>query len=422
MFSLSVLRAALPAGSCPAKALPTTATSTLLHPHGSQCIHTSGGPQKSRIKWNYTRPQFYLTKKTNKAVDEPLTAANRAFVQQVLQDTYASQEEEDGRYAYKRLEGSSEVEDGPVASSLLKGNLRPWPRGSYADPEWPITTRVGLLARKIGVVPMWKTDGKPIMTTMLHVEDNHVVRYIPPEDFIKTTVAQRRLRPAGEKDRQKGVGWPSLVVGALSGDPQKFTKDYCGLFTDSGVMPKKLMARFPVSANAVIQPGTPLYASHFQPGQFIDVRGKSARRGFQGVMKRHGFSGGASDERGVTKSHRRPGCIGSGRDKSRVWPGQKLPGHVGNRNTLLIGMQIVRINYKYNVIYVNGHNVMGEPGEMVKLFDSKVTPKQWGAPKMTLKAPRHFPTCYPEEHDQMPEEEFAEGFFDYNQPSITYKK
>ena len=46
-------------------------------------------------------------------------------------------------------------------------------------------------------------------------------------------------------------------------------------------------------------------------------------------MKRHGFSGMPSDERGCTKSHRRIGTIGSGRDKHRVWPGQKMPGHVG---------------------------------------------------------------------------------------------
>merc|ERR1712126_615831 len=103
-------------------------------------------------------------------------------------------------------------------------------------------------------------------------------------------------------------------------------------------MPKKLMARFPVSSNALVQPGTPLYASHFSPGQFIDVKGKSSRRGFQGVMKRHGFKGG--------------------------------------KMVKCIGLQIIRINYKYNVIYVNGSGIPGEPGEMIKIFDSKVTKKQ----------------------------------------------
>ncbi len=65
-----------------------------------------------------------------------------------------------------------------------------------------------------------------------------------------------------------------LVVGALSGDPAKFTKDYCGLFTESGVAPKKKLCRFPVSDNAIIRPGTKLLASHFQPGQVVDIIGR----------------------------------------------------------------------------------------------------------------------------------------------------
>ena len=96
---------------------------------------------------------------------------------------------------------------------------------------------------------------------------------------------------------------------------------------------------------------------------------------FQGGMKRHGFSGMPSDERGCTKSHRRIGTIGSGRNKHRVWPGQKMPGHVGGVFKTQSGLQILRINYKHNVIYVLGQSIPGEPGEMVKIFDSNVPSK-----------------------------------------------
>lgn len=116
-------------------------------------------------------------------------------------------------------------------------------------------------------------------------------------------------------------------------------------------------------------------AGHFQPGQFIDVIAKTSRRGFQGAMKRHGYSGMPSDERGCTKSHRRPGNIGSGRKKHRVWPGQKMPGHVGGIYRTMAGLQILRINYKHNVIYVLGQGIPGEPGEMVKIFDSNIPSK-----------------------------------------------
>ena len=92
-------------------------------------------------------------------------------------------------------------------------------------------------------------------------------------------------------------------------------------------------------------------------------------------MKRHGFAGMPSDERGCTKSHRRPGNIGFGRDKSRVWPGKKMPGHVGGKYKTIAGLQILRINYKYNVIYILGQCIPGEPGEMVKIFDSNIPAK-----------------------------------------------
>ena len=92
-------------------------------------------------------------------------------------------------------------------------------------------------------------------------------------------------------------------------------------------------------------------------------------------MKRHGFAGMPSDERGCTKSHRRIGTIGTGRAKHRVWPGQKMPGHVGGTFKTQVGLQILRINYKYNVIYVLGQSVPGEPGEMVKIFDTNLPDK-----------------------------------------------
>lgn len=58
-------------------------------------------------------------------------------------------------------------------------------------------------------------------------------------------------------------------------DDSLHPQDYCGLFTASGLMPKKKLARFPVTENALIQPGTPLFASHFTPGQFVDIRGRT---------------------------------------------------------------------------------------------------------------------------------------------------
>lgn len=84
-----------------------------------------------------------------------------------------------------------------------------------------------------------------------------------------------------------------MVVGAQGCDPQKvgkctttfylclwkkffqFTKEYCGLFSEAGVMPKRRLARFQISPEAALQPGTPLVAAHFRPGEYVDVRGRT---------------------------------------------------------------------------------------------------------------------------------------------------
>lgn len=102
----------------------------------------------------------------------------------------------------------------------------------------------------------------------MQIVDNHVIKYIPPEEFVvnKKKYA-RRFRNEGK------LG--CLVVGAVNCDPQMFTKEYNGLFSAAGVMPKKLLTRFPIHPAAAIQPGTPLYAAHFKVGDVVDITGKT---------------------------------------------------------------------------------------------------------------------------------------------------
>lgn len=123
--------------------------------------------------------------------------------------------------------------------------------------------RCGVLARKIGVVPLWHTNGKKVMTTMLHIEDNHVIKYTPPED----------VKPNRQPNIKNLKKFGCLVIGATSADPFNFTKEYCGLFKDSGVMPKRHLGRFYVTPEARLLPGTPLNVTHFRLGDFVDVSG-----------------------------------------------------------------------------------------------------------------------------------------------------
>ena len=225
---------------------------------------------------------------------------------------------------------------------------------------------------KIGVQPLWLRNGKMILTTMLHVTDNHVVKFTPRAEYDKTYLAEKELRPCFTgPSRKKGENiYGMILVGSHSTDPQKYTKDYCGLFTDSGLMPKRYLARFPVTENATIQPGTSLTASHFSVGQWVDVFGRTQERGFHGVMKRWGFKG-MPDTHGTTKTHRRPGCIGSGNDKARVFPGQKMPGNVGGHHRWSCGLRVWRINHAESVLYVSGPSVMGKTGDVLQICDTR---------------------------------------------------
>lgn len=134
-----------------------------------------------------------------------------------------------------------------------------------AAPWTPSARRCGLIARKIGQYPLWLKNGERVRTTLLQVIDNHVIKYIPPEEYT----------PAHRPNVANLNKYGCLLVGAESTNPALLTKEYCGIFRDSGVMPKKNLARFIVSPQAAIAPGTPLNVGHFKVGEFVDVRGKT---------------------------------------------------------------------------------------------------------------------------------------------------
>lgn len=112
---------------------------------------------------------------------------------------------------------------------------------------------------------MWLKNGTRIDTTVLQVADNHVVKYYPPGQF----------QPTQRKHLKKYDGRGCLLVGSESVDPNMLTSNYMGFFKDSGVMPKRNLNRFVISPDAALLPGTPLNATHFRVGDYVDVRGKT---------------------------------------------------------------------------------------------------------------------------------------------------
>ncbi|KAK0082156.1 hypothetical protein PV325_010999 [Microctonus aethiopoides] len=322
----------------------------------------------------------WLPKQTRVMYQENLTPENANFIKETVESKYGKPDALSGCYSPLKVP--------PIEPAK----------------EWtPESRRTGVIARKIGIYPMWLKNGRKVLTTVLHICDNHVIKYIPPEEW-KPMIATRHIIPK----RKLGC----LVVGAESTDPQMFTKQYCGLFTNAGVMPKRLLCRFAVSPDGALQPGTPLYAAHFKPGDVVDIRGKTMDRGFQGVMKRWGFKGMPATH-GVTKTHRRPGNIGFGSGKARVLPGTKLPGHMGNRYRIFRGIRVLRVNNQYNVIWVLGQAIPGETNSLVQVYDTLL-------PRRKRKVAPYFPTYIPNE-DELPDELLDDEVHPFDAPTIEFQ-
>ncbi|EPB72072.1 ribosomal protein L3 [Ancylostoma ceylanicum] len=198
-----------------------------------------------------------------------------------------------------------------------------------ADIE-PTTRRVGLLVRKIGMLPQWTVDGERILCTLLEVCENHVVSTVSPDDWYRKSIVGKRK--AFNRD---GPMW-KVTVGAVNGDPDKFTHVYRNQFARACVPVKKYLGSFLVSEEALPTVGTSLDVRHFTVGQYVTATGKSIDWGFQGGMHRWGMRG--QPARNTTKSHRRIGSIGSVGD-ARVWPGKRMPGHMGYEWVTVSGLE-----------------------------------------------------------------------------------
>lgn len=127
-------------------------------------------------------------------------------------------------------------------------------------------------------------------------------------------------------------------------------------------------------------------------------------------MKRWGFKGMPATH-GVTKTHRRGGNIGSGGQKGRVWPGTKMPGLMGGRIRKLKGLQIVRINYENNILFVKSFNVPGEINNLVYIYDTILPLK-----RKLIKPP--VPTSLTEIKE---ENVYADGIHNHESPTIKFE-
>jgi large subunit ribosomal protein L3 len=114
-----------------------------------------------------------------------------------------------------------------------------------------------------------------------------------------------------------------------------------------------ILKEFAVAEGETPVVGEEVTVKAFDVGSRVKVTGRTKGRGFQGVVKRHGFGGGPASH-GATRIHRAPGSIGAGTNPSRVIKGKRLPGHMGDVQQTVRNLKVARIDAERNLIYIRG--------------------------------------------------------------------
>ncbi|MBU0487738.1 MAG: 50S ribosomal protein L3 [Bacteroidetes bacterium] len=201
----------------------------------------------------------------------------------------------------------------------------------------------GLIGKKIGMTSIFDASGKNIPCTVLEAGP--------------CTVTQVRTK---EKD-----GYEAIQLAYDDRSEKSTPKPLKGHFAKAGITPKKYLAEFSRFEQRKSF-GETVTVEVFQEGEFVDVVGVSKGKGFQGVVKRHGFAGVGGRTHGQHNRLRAPGSIGQSSYPSRVFKGMRMAGRTGGKNVKMINLQVIKIMPERNVMLVKG-SVPGSIGSYVKI-------------------------------------------------------
>jgi large subunit ribosomal protein L3 len=191
----------------------------------------------------------------------------------------------------------------------------------------------GLIGKKIGMTQIYREDGRVVPVTIVKVGPCVVVQ-------------KKQI----EKD-----GYEAVQLGLMEEKPvKKVTKPQRGHFLKANVAPTRILREFKALVSMEeIQVGQEIKADTvFQVNEKVNVIGRSKGRGFQGVIKRHHFSGGGASHGSMF--HRAPGSIGASAYPSRVIKGMRMAGHFGDARVTVKNLEVIRILPEKNIMLLKG--------------------------------------------------------------------
>ncbi len=208
----------------------------------------------------------------------------------------------------------------------------------------------GLLGKKVGMTQVFDDSGRQVPVTVVELGPCDVVQ-----------------RKTAEKE-----GYDAVQLGFLDQKPQRLTKPARGHFDKNGVSAKRMLREFRVDESGrELEAGQRLDASLFEGVTHVDITARTKGRGFQGVVKRHGMSGGrASHGSGM---HRKTGSIGQCVSPARVLKNRKLPGQMGNRRVTILNVEVVQLRTEDNLLLVRG-GIPGPNGAVITVREALKKP------------------------------------------------
>ena len=198
----------------------------------------------------------------------------------------------------------------------------------------------GLLGKKIGMTSVF-SEGKNIPCTVIEVGPCVVTQ-------VKTV----------EKD-----GYEAVQVGFMDKKDKHTSKPEAGHFKKAGVTPKRHLAEFN-GFDTEYKPGDQIDVNLFADAAYVNVVGTSKGKGFQGVVKRHGFGGVGQTTHGQHNRLRAPGSIGACSYPARVFKGTRMAGQLGNQRVTVQNLQVLKVMPEHNLLVIKG-SVPGCKGSIV---------------------------------------------------------
>ncbi len=184
----------------------------------------------------------------------------------------------------------------------------------------------GLLGKKVGMTQIFDKEGNIIPVTLIETGPCKIVELLDSPLKVK--------------------------VGFDETKESRVTKPLRGMYKKAGVNPMRICKEFFSSDNKDYTIGQEIKADLFKPGDYVDISGKSIGKGFQGGMKRWGWSGGPAGH--GSRHHRRVGSIGACADPSKTNRGRHMPGQMGATNVTVQGLRVMDVNSEKNIILVKG--------------------------------------------------------------------